>query len=213
MPPIRVLIADDHPVVLHGLRALLGGSPDLVEVVGDARAGDEAVRKAVELYPDVAILDLQMPEKSGIQALEEIRRQSPSTRTLVLSMHKSSDYVRSAFAAGAAGFLAKDSELADLVQVVCGIHAGETHLSPTISRLVLEEYLRRSGEDPSTSVLTPRESEVLQLIATEKASKEIASLLGISLRTVDAHRSSIMKKLDIHTLAGLVRYAVRAGLV
>ena len=107
------------------------------------------------MHPDVAILDVQMPEKNGIRALHEIRRLSPTTRTLVLSMHKSSDFVRSAFEAGASGFVAKDSELADLVHVVCGIHAGETHLSPSISRLVLEEYLRRSGEDPASSVLSP----------------------------------------------------------
>ena len=213
MSPIRVLIADDHPVVLHGLRALLGKSPDLIEVVGEARDGTEAVRKADELQPDVAVLDIQMPHLNGIQALREIRGRSPGTRALILSMHKSNDYVRAALESGASGFLVKEGELSDLVTVVCGIHAGETHLSPSISRLVLEEYLRRTGEDPTAGVLSPRETEVLQLIARENGSKEIASHLGISLRTVDAHRSSLMKKLDIHTIAGLVRYAVRAGLV
>ena len=213
MSPIRVLIADDHPVVLQGLRALLGKSPDLVQVVGEARDGTEAVRKAAELQPDVAVLDIQMPQVNGIQALREIQSRSPATRALILSMHKSNDYVRSAFESGASGFLVKEGELSDLVSVVCGIHAGETHLSPSISRLVLEEYLRRTGEDPAADVLSPRETEVLQLIAQEHGSKEIASQLGISLRTVDAHRSSLMKKLDIHTIAGLVRYAIRAGLV
>jgi two-component system response regulator NreC len=209
---IRILVVDDHPVVLHGLSALLRTAPDL-EVVGEARNGEEAVHKVLELSPDVTILDIVMPEVDGIQALQRIRAQQPEARVLILSMHTSSDYVRAAFEAGASGYVVKDSELSDLIPVVRAIDAGETYLSPTIARIVLDTIMRKTTAEPAAGLLSPREKEILQCVARGKSSKEIAEELGLKARTVDTHRGNIMKKVGIHTTAGLVRCALRIGLV
>lgn len=207
MHPIRVLIADDHPVVLTGLQTLLARDPD-VEVVAQARDGQEAVRKALDLRPDVLILDISMPKMNGIQALQQIRRSLPEVRALVLSMYRSNEMVRSALRAGASGYVLKDNELENLTDVVQAVHRGEPYLSPSIARVVIE--VLQSEQQPPP--LSERELEVLQQIADGRSSKEIAPLLGISPRTVDTHRQNVMDKLGIHSLAGLVKYAIRIGL-
>lgn len=202
MPSIRVLIADDHVVVLKGLRYLLGES-EKFEVVGDARTGDEAVRKAAELKPDVVILDVKMPVKSGIDALREIRDVSPETHVVILSMYKSDHYMRAAFLGGASAYLTKDGDLSGLYDVLERVHEGD----------VIWPRGKQIGALLEKDPLTPREMQVLILIGNALSSKEIAAQLKIEPRTVDAHRQNIMRKLDLHTTAELVRFCYQNNLI
>ena len=207
---IRVLLADDHAVVRQGFRLILSAQPD-IEVVAEAGNGREAVEKAAECKPDVAVIDVSMPELNGIEATRRITGQSPSTRVLALSMHKDAVYVREILRAGARGYLLKDAIDTELLQAIRAVARGDGYLSPAVSGAVLEDY-RRSVADP-VDLLTTREREVLQMIAEGKTNKEIANLLSLSVYTVDAHRGRIMEKLNLHTATDLVRFAVRKGII
>jgi len=208
MPP-RVLLADDHVIVRQGFRALL--EREGLEVVAEAANGHEAVRLAGELLPDVAVLDFAMPLLNGLDAAKEIRRCSPRTRTILLTVHSEDHYVLEALQAGVHGYVVKTQAAADLVQAIREIRGNAIYLSPTISRAVVEAYFDKAT--PPGDVLSSRERQVLQLVAEGKTTKEIAGVLGVSIKTADSHRARIMRKLDIHDTAGLVRFAIRRGLI
>jgi DNA-binding NarL/FixJ family response regulator len=213
---IRVLLAEDHTIVREGLRALLTANAD-IEVVGEAKDGREAVELANKLLPDVVIIDLTMPGLNGIDATQQIRRQLPKTGVLVLSMHASEEYVRSAIRAGANGYLVKGSGIVDLITAARAVAAGEAFFCPAAAATLLRDARKVTPSTneypPPHEELSAREREVLQLVAEGKSSREIAPILHISIKTVDGHRSRIMDKLGIHDVAGLVLYAVRKGLV
>ncbi len=206
----RILLADDHAVVRQGFRMILGAQTDM-EIVGEAGNGREAVTMCEELKPDVVVMDVAMPELNGIEATRRIATATPQTRILALSMHKDSVYVREILRAGARGYLLKDSIDVDLLAAVRAIARGEGYLSPAVSDAVLTDY-RKHVTDP-LDLLSSREREVLQLIAEGKTNKEIATLLNLSVYTVDAHRGRIMEKLNLHSTGELVRFAVRKGLI
>lgn len=208
--PIRVLLADDHAVVRQGFRLILSQHPD-IEVVGEASNGREAVDKTLELKPDVTVTDIAMPELNGVEVVRQIRQNAPKVKVVVLSMHKDAVYVRETLRAGAKGYLLKDSIDQDLVKAVRAVAAGEAYLSPTISVTVLEDY-EKHVEDPLDQI-TPRERQLLEMLAEGLTSKEIATQLDISVYTVDAHRSRIMKKLGLRSIGDLIRFAIQRGLV
>jgi two-component system response regulator NreC len=215
MPPLRILLADDHTVVRQGLRKVLEARPDW-EVVAEAGDGREAVRQAEELRPDVAILDVAMPTLNGIEATRQIARRAPNTRILVLSMYSDEAYVTQILRAGASGYLLKDSADVDLVQAVGAVADGKSFFSPAIARVIADDYVRHLAERGITDryeSLSGREREIFQLIAEGKTNKEIATLLSLSTSTVDTHRSRIMEKLDVHSAAEIVLYAVRKGVI
>jgi len=205
----RILLAEDHVIVRQGFRALL--EREGLEVVAEAANGHEAVRLAGELLPDVAVLDFAMPLLNGIDAAKEIRRRSPRTRTILLTVHSEDHYVLEAVRAGVHGYVVKTQAAADLVQAIREIRGNAIYLSPTISRAVVEAYFDKAT--PPGDVLSSRERQVLQLVAEGKTTKEIAGVLGVSIKTADSHRTRIMRKLDIHDTAGLVRFAIRRGLI
>ncbi len=210
---IRVVLADDHVLIRAGLRALLQSLPN-VEVVGEASDGHEAVEVASRLEPDVVIMDIGMSNLNGLEAASQIRRQSPGVRVIMLSMHANEEYVGQALDAGASGYLLKGAEPAELELALKAVVRGETYLSPTISRQLVQDYLSHRKEKLGSAVeLTARQREVLQLVAEGRSTKEIARKLGVSIKTVETHRTELMRRLDIHDVAGLVRYAVRRGLV
>jgi two-component system response regulator NreC len=206
---LRVLLADDHQLVCESLKALL--EREGFQVVGTAQNGREAVELARELHPEVAILDLAMPVLNGIDAARAILQDSPSTNTVVLTMHSQSQYILEALRVGVRGYVLKSQAAADLAQAIREVSRGMTYVSPAISRAVVEAYVAKSDTPPDP--LTPRERQVLQLIAEGKRTKTIAALLGVSVKTAESHRARIMEKLEIHDTAGLVRYAIRRGLV
>jgi two-component system, NarL family, response regulator NreC len=207
---IRILLADDHAVVRQGFKLILGAQPDM-EIVAEAGNGREAVELAEKLRPDVAVVDVAMPELNGIEATRRIGEAAPRTRVLALSMHKDSVYVREILRAGARGYLLKDQVDSDLLAAVRAVARGEGYLSPAVSDAVLNDY-RKHVSNP-IDLLTSREREVLQMIAEGKTNKEIATVLNLSVYTVDAHRGRIMEKLNLHSVNELVRFAVRNGLV
>jgi DNA-binding NarL/FixJ family response regulator len=207
---IRVLLADDHAVVRKGFRMIVSAESDM-EVVGEAANGREAVEEAGRLKPDVAVMDVTMPELNGIEATRRIAEVSPRTRVLALSMHKDAVYVREILRAGARGYLLKDSLDTDLLAAIRAVARGEGYLSPAVSDAVLNDY-RRHVTDP-IDLLTSREREVLQLIAEGKTNKEIATSLRLSIYTVEAHRGRMMEKLNLHSTSELVRFAIRHGLI
>ena len=207
---IHILLADDHAVVRQGFKMILAAQPDM-EIVGEAGNGREALDLAGQLQPDVIVMDVAMPELNGIEATRRVADVSPRSRVLALSMHKDSVYVREILRAGARGYLLKDSIASDLLAAVRAVARGEGYLSPGVSDAVLNDY-RRHVTDP-IDLLTSREREVLQMIAEGKTNKEIATVLNLSVYTVDAHRGRIMEKLNVHSVTDLVRFAVRAGLV
>ena len=212
---IRIVLTDDHAVVRAGLRALFGAHPGL-EVVGEAADGREAIELCDRLRPDVLLLDLSMSSFNGIEALRRVRTSFPMTRVLVLSMHAAPEYVRPALKAGATGYLVKGAGLDSLVEAVRSVAAGEQFLGPEASRVVqgdLDHPPPASGEAGPLERLTPREREVLQLVAEGHTNREIARLLSVSPKTVDAHRTNLMAKLDLHDAQALTRFAVRCGLV
>ncbi|MCI0390917.1 MAG: response regulator transcription factor [Acidobacteria bacterium] len=213
MKPIRVLLADDHTLVRAGLRSLLESLPG-IEVVAEAGDGREALRLVATLHPHIALMDIAMPELNGLEAAALLAKESPDTRVIILSMHASEEYVVRALRASAAGYLLKDSGIAELELAVKAVARGETYLSPLTSKHVITDYVRRIGGEASLlEQLTPRQREVLQLIAEGHSTKAIAQKLSLSVKTVETHRAQLMERLDIHDLAGLVRYAIRAGLV
>jgi len=205
----QVLIADDHPLIRQGLRTLL--EQHGFTVVGEAADGREATRLAQELEPDVAVLDLAMPLLNGLDAAREITRTSRRTKTILVTVHTADQYVLAALQAGVRGYVLKSQATAELVQAIQEVMRGGRYLSPGISEAVVQAYLAKT--DLPADPLTPREREVLQLIAEGKRTKDIAGLLGVSVKTVESHRTRLMEKLDIRQTAGLVRYAIRRGLI
>lgn len=212
---LRLLLGDDHTLVRHGLRKILEERPDW-EIVGEADDGRSAVKKALALQPDVAILDIGMPLLNGIDATRQIVHKSPATKVLILSMHSDETYVTRALNAGATGYLLKDSAGKDLIKAVTAVSQGEAFFSPAVSRLMLDDYMRRAAAGGLTDrydTLSDREREIFQLVAEGRSNKEVAELLGISPATVETHRARILQKLDIHNTAELVLYAVRRGVI
>jgi two-component system, NarL family, response regulator NreC len=210
MKAIRILLADDHAVVRQGFKMILNAQADM-EIVGEAGNGREAVDLVEKLKPDVVVMDVAMPELNGIEATRRVSDVSPHTRVIALSMHKDSVYVREVLRAGARGYLLKDSGAGDLVSAVRAVACGEGYLSPAVSNAVLDDY-RRHVTNP-IDLLSSREREVLQMLAEGKTNKEIATILNLSVYTVDAHRGRIMEKLNLHSINELVRFAVRNGLI
>lgn len=207
--PLQIILADDHQIVRQGLKALL--EREGFKVAGEASDGHEAIRLAQRLQPDLAVLDLMMPSLNGLDASREIAKVSPRTRSILLTMYTEEPYVLEALQAGMRGYVVKSQAVEDLVQAVREVNRGAIYLSPTISRAVVEAYLAKTDLPPDP--LTPREREVLQLVAEGKSTKNIAEILGISVKTAESHRTRMMGKLDIHETASLVRYAIRRGLV
>jgi DNA-binding NarL/FixJ family response regulator len=212
MAALRVLLADDHALVRAGMRSLLRDIPG-VEVVGEAADGAEALAVAARERPDAVLLDIAMKGMSGLEAAARFREQLPGVKVIILSMHASEEYVLQALRAGAAAYLIKDSATAELELALRSVMRGETYLSPAISRQVVEGYVRRMGAGAAEDPLTPRQREVLKCIAEGRTTKEIAFALGLSVKTVETHRAQVMERLGIRDVAGLVRYAMRTGLV
>jgi two-component system, NarL family, response regulator NreC len=206
---LKILLADDHQIVWQGLRAVL--ERENLAVVGEASDGRQAVCMALESHPDVAILDIGMPEMSGIEAAIEIKKGSPETKIILLTMHTEDQYILEALQAGIPGYILKSRASSEVVDAVREVSNGGTFLSPVISQRIVEAYLDKSGVGHPT--LTPRECQVLRLVAEGKTTKQIASLLGVSIKTADSHRTNVMHKLNVHSVADVVRYAIRRGLV
>ena len=215
MNPIRILLADDHNVMRRGLRLLLENQRGF-EVVGEASDGRQAAELAETLKPDVAVLDIAMPNLSGIEAAKRISAALPNTSIVILSMHSDESYVLRALKAGAKGYLLKDSAEGDLIQAIRSVHEGKAFFSPEISRMLVDDYIREirmRGVDDSYELLTAREREILQLLAEGKSNKDIANLLNLSLYTVETHRRNLQDKLNLHSVAELILYAVRKGVI
>ena len=215
MNPIRVLLADDHKLIRAGLRLVVDQQPDL-SVVGEADDGRQAVELAKSLKPDVVVMDIGMPNLNGIEAARQIRAIRPDAAVVMLSMHSDEGYVLRALGAGARAYLLKDSATTDLVQAIHAVVEGKSFFSPAVSKVLLQDYmrkLRRSGAEDSYDLLSPREREVLQLVAEGKSNKEVASLLNLSVYTVETHRAKIMQKLNLKGVPELILYAVRKGII
>jgi DNA-binding NarL/FixJ family response regulator len=215
MTPIRVLLADDHTLIRAGLRMVLTSQPDL-HVIGEANDGREAVAMADKLKPDVVVMDIGMPSLNGIEACRQIHNALPKTEVVMLSMHSDEGYVLRALKAGARGYLLKDSAEADLANAIRAVVAGKSFFSPAVGKVLLEDYMRkleRTGAEDSFDLLSPREREVLQLVAEGKSSKEVANLLGLSIYTVETHRANVMQKLNLRNIPELILYAVRKGVI
>ena len=215
MKKIRILLADDHQLMRSGLRLLIEQQPDLT-VVGEAADGREAVALAKSLRLDVAVMDISMPNLNGIEAAHQITQSHAETAVIVLSMHPDESYVLRALKAGAKGYLLKDSAESDLIAAIRGVARGKSFFSPAVSKVLLDDYLRklkRSGAEDAYDLLTPREREILQLVAEGKSNKEVANLLNLSVYTVETHRSNIMQKLNLKGVPELTLYAVRKGII
>jgi two-component system response regulator NreC len=215
MAVIRILLADDHTLVREGLRKILETQRGW-EVIAEAADGREAVRQTLKLKPDVAILDLAMPQLGGVDAIQQIVRRLPSTRVLVLSMHVDETYVTRALKAGAHGYLLKDSAGSDLLRAVTALVQKKSFFSPAVSRVMLDGYVRQLTERGITDrydTLSEREREVFQLIAEGRVNKDIAEVLHLSPNTVETHRARIMEKLDLHSAVEIALYAVRKGII
>ncbi len=213
MTSLRILLADDHEVVRQGLRAILLTQPDW-SICGEAANGREAVEKAIALRPAVVILDLSMPELNGLEAAKQIHLAAPQIEVLVLTMHESEALVRQLFAAGARGYLLKSDAGKDLVRAVEQLSQHKLFFSSQIAGFILDGYIHpQTPAGTPMATLTPREQEVVRLIAEGRSSKEIAEKLGISLKTAEVHRAHLMRKLDLHSVSELVRYAIRNGII
>jgi DNA-binding NarL/FixJ family response regulator len=215
MTKIRILLADDHGVVRKGLRFLLERQPDM-EVVGEAPDGREAVRLAEELDPNIVIMDIAMPLLNGIEATTRIVKRNPRTGVIILSMHSDEGYLVRVLTAGARGYLLKDSAESDIVRAVQTVAQSKPFFSPRIAQALLEDYMRQlklRGLQDSYDLLTDREKEVLQLLAEGKSNKEVASLLNLSVYTVETHRSNLMQRLNLHSTAEIVLYAVHKKII
>ncbi len=211
--PTRVILADDHRILREGLRALVSSLPG-VEVIAEAEDGRTTVELTRKLAPDVVVMDIGMPDLNGIEATRQISAQSPSVRVIALSMHSDARYVSAMLQAGARGYLLKDSAFEELARALQTVMANRTYLSPGISHTLVEDYVRQLASGPAVEkpVLSPREKEVLQLLAEGSSTKQIADRLRISPKTADTHRQQIMKKLGLRSVAELTKYAVREGL-
>jgi len=212
---IRILLADDHTVVRRGLRLLLEGQPEF-SVVAEAADGKQAVDAGEASKPDVVVLDIAMPNLNGIEATQRILSVAPNTSIVILSMHADEGYVLRALKAGAKGYLLKDSAEGDLIEAIKSVTRGKTFFSPEITKMLAEDYVREiraRGIEDSYELLTPREREILQLLAEGKSNKDIATLLNLSLYTVETHRRNLQDKLNLHSFAELILYAVRKGVI
>ena len=215
MKKIRVLLADDHTLMRRGLRLIVEQQPDLV-VVGEAEDGRQAVALSASLKPDVAVLDIGMPNLNGIEAAKQITDGESGAAVVILSMHADETYILRALKAGARGYLLKDSAESDLVRAIQSVAEGKSFFSPAVSKVMLEDYvkkLQRTGSEDSYDLLTPREREILQLVAEGKSNKEVANLLHLSVYTVETHRANIMEKLKLKSVPELILYAVRKGII
>ena len=215
MNPIRILLADDHTVIRKGLRLLLDSQPGF-QVIGEAADGRQTVALAEQHQPDVIVLDVAMPTLNGIEAARQISAKLPQTAIVFLSMHSDEGYVLKALKAGAKAYLLKDSAEHDLIHAIRAVSQGKAFFSPAISKMMVEEYMRQMQErevEDSYELLTTREREVLQLLAEGKTNKEVASILNLSLYTVETHRGNILQKLNLHSGAELILYAVRKGVI
>ena len=211
---IKLLLVDDHPIVLDGIKAHLVAQEEF-EVVGDAANGQEALRQAKLLQPDIILMDITMPHMNGLEAMSRLRRQVPNAKILILTMHDNREYIAQIIRGGARGYLLKECSPAELVRAIKTIHSGGVFFSPSVSRVLVEQMTAggtRISERPSPPNLTDREREVLVLIAEGHINKQIADQLGIGVRTIETHRERIMRKLDIHTIAGLTKFAVARGM-
>jgi two-component system response regulator NreC len=212
---IRILLADDHVLIRAGLRMVVEAQPDLT-VVGEAGDGREAVAMAESLKPDVVVMDIGMPGLNGIEAAHQIREKLPDSQIVMLSMHSDEGYVLRALKAGAKAYLLKDSAETDLARAIRAAAEGKSFFSPAVGRVLLEDYVRklqRTGGEDSYDLLSPREREILQLVAEGKSSKEIANLLNLSVYTVETHRAHVMQKLNLRGIPELILYAVRKGII
>jgi DNA-binding NarL/FixJ family response regulator len=214
--PVRILVADDHEVVRRGLCALLRNQPDW-EVCGEAVDGREAVAKALQLRPEIVILDVGMPNLNGLEATRRILKANPRINVLILTLHGSDELLREILDAGARGLVLKSDAACDLVTAVEALQKGKVHFTPRAGAMVLEGYLQRDSKAPAEADdrprLTAREREVVQLLAEGKSSKEVAAALGLSVKTAETHRSNVMRKLDLHSISALVLYAVQNNIV
>jgi len=207
--PVRIVLADDHVLVRQGLRSLL--EREGFQVVGEASDGQEALRLTESFQPDIAIMDISMPILNGLNAAREMSRSSAKTKTILLTQHDEGQYVSEALDAGVKGYVLKNQVASDLLLAIRQVSRGQVYLSPGVSRAVMDAY--HSKSEKSRNPLTLRERQVLQLIAEGKSTKDVATLLGISVKTAESHRTRLMRKLGIHETASLVRYAVRQGIV
>lgn len=211
----RILIAEDHTILREGLRALLSAEPDF-EVVGEAADGRDAIQGVQDMNPDLVLMDLSMPRMNGLEAIRELKKQNPDTKVVALTVHKTEEFIIATLKAGAEGYVLKDATNAELVSAIRNVSQGKRYLSPGVSQTVIEGYLdaRNISETKSAGdVLTKREREILKLIAEGYKNREIAEDLCISPKTVEKHRSNLMKKLDLHSASALTAYAIERGLV
>jgi DNA-binding NarL/FixJ family response regulator len=215
MKPIRILLADDHTLMRQGLRALLERQEGFA-VVAEAADGHEAVEQAAAVRPDIAIVDIGMSNLNGIEATRRITEKHPETAVIILSMHADEGYVLRALSSGARGYLLKDSPEQDLINAIRAVKQGKAFFSPEISRMLAEDYMRQMrqrGVDDSYELLTPREKEILQMLGEGKSNKEVAARLNLSPHTVETHRGNILEKLNLHSAAEMILYAVRKGII
>ncbi|MBW2487057.1 MAG: response regulator transcription factor [Deltaproteobacteria bacterium] len=212
---IRIVLVEDHTILREGLRALLSADPKF-EIIGEADDGRQAIRRVDNLAPDLVVMDLSMPRMTGMDAIREIKRRHPATKIIALTVHKAEEYLRTTLQAGADGYVLKDATHVELLLAIQNVLAGKTYLSPSVSDTVIEGYLGGKEDQipsPRLGVLSPREREVLKLIAEGYKNKEIAGDLFISLKTVEKHRANLMKKLDLHNAAALTAFAIEQGLI
>ena len=213
MGAIRVMLVEDHALVLAGIRALLQNLPG-IQVVAETGDGQAALRLLLSQRPDVAMLDISLPGLNGLEVTARVKRECPAVKVIILSMHANEEYVKQAFRAGAVGYLLKDSAVAELEQAVRAVSRGGMYLCAAISRQVIAEYITGAvGSASPLEPLTPRQREILQLIAEGHSTKDIAHALDLSVKTVETHRAQLMERLDIHDVPGLVRFAIRVGLI
>jgi DNA-binding NarL/FixJ family response regulator len=213
MKPIRVLLADDHKLVLAGFRSMLGKLSN-VEIIAETGDGREALDLIRQHAPDVALLDITMPSLTGLEVATRVADEMPNVRVIILSMHTSEDYIARAIRAGVSGYLLKTADPIELELALRAAMNREMYLSPTVSKQLVEDYARRIGADNAAGdQLTARQREILQSIAEGKSTKDIAVALNLSVKTVETHRKDLMDRLGIHDVAGLVRYAIRAGII
>jgi two-component system, NarL family, nitrate/nitrite response regulator NarL len=209
---IKVLVVDDHPVVRKGMQSCLSRQ-DGIHVVGEAADGDEVMERTRSLLPDVVLMDISMSRMNGLTATELLRKQFPAVKVLILSVHNNREYIFRIIQAGAHGYVSKQASPEELVGAIQSVHNGETFFTPEIARAALARMVNQGAKDNTFSQLTSREREVLTLIAEGQSNKEIANRLGIGVRTIETHRERIMRRLDIHSVAGLTKYAIANGIV
>jgi two-component system response regulator NreC len=215
MDKIKILLADDHRMLREGIKSLLERVPDF-QIVGEADNGETAVSDVGILMPDVVLMDITMPRLNGLQATKQIKENYPNVKVLILTMHETDQYLAEMLSSGASGYIVKSADIAELISAIKEVHQGDVHLYPSMARMLVKDYLHKvtaGAEQDSYNGLTAREKEVLRCIAEGKQNKEISQLLGIGLRTVQAHRTNLMDKIGAHDRTELVKYAIRKGMI